>query len=101
MPASPPASAGALDEAATAHIHGHAEAVNRGLASLPLPQEPRALYEPVRYVLDGGGKRLRPVILLLAAEVFGAEPEEALPAALAVEVFHNFTLVHDDIMDRA
>jgi geranylgeranyl diphosphate synthase type II len=59
------------------------------------------LYEPIRYVLEGGGKRVRPTVLLLVAEAFGASVERALPAALAVEVFHNFTLVHDDIMDEA
>ncbi len=86
---------------AAEHVGRLTEAVNRGLAALPLPAEPAALYEPVRYVLDGGGKRLRPALLLLAAEVFDVPTERALPAALAVEVFHNFTLVHDDIMDHA
>ena len=86
----------------------HAEHVKRlgllvgeTLAGLVPLQEPRGLYEPARYVLAGQGKRLRPVLLLLAAEVFGVETQRALPAALAVEVFHNFTLVHDDIMDHA
>jgi geranylgeranyl diphosphate synthase type II len=55
----------------------------------------------VQYVLDGGGKRVRPTLLLLVAEAYGRSAETALPAALAVEVFHNFTLVHDDIMDEA
>jgi geranylgeranyl diphosphate synthase, type II len=59
------------------------------------------LYEPVRYVLTASGKRFRPVLLLLAAEASGSSSERALPAALAVEVFHNFTLVHDDIMDHS
>lgn len=75
--------------------------VNEALPALVSPKEPASLYEPVRYVLEGEGKRLRPVLLLLAAEVFGVEAERALPAALAVEVFHNFTLVHDDIVDHA
>ncbi|PSR02946.1 MAG: polyprenyl synthetase family protein [Bacteroidetes bacterium QS_8_68_28] len=77
------------------------ERVNNALAELELREEPALLYDPVRYVLGGDGKRLRPVLLLLAAEVFGAETEDALPAALAVEAFHNFTLVHDDVMDHA
>ncbi len=64
-------------------------------------QEPAGLYEPVIYTLDMGGKRLRPVMLLLACNLFSEEPEEALPAALAIEIFHNFTLLHDDIMDKA
>ncbi|MEM8599177.1 MAG: polyprenyl synthetase family protein [Bacteroidota bacterium] len=71
------------------------------LARLALPESPPVLYEPIRYVLSGGGKRLRPVLLSLTAEALGADPRDAMPAALAVEVFHNFTLVHDDIMDHA
>ncbi|MDZ7372374.1 MAG: polyprenyl synthetase family protein [candidate division KSB1 bacterium] len=59
-----------------------------------------SFYGPVRYILEGGGKRLRPVLVLLSAEAVGSPPEEALPCALAVELMHNFTLVHDDIMDR-
>ncbi len=87
--------------AAAAHVGRLTDRVDRALAALPLPEEPASLYEPVRYVLDGNGKRLRPALLLLAAEVFDVPAERALPAALAVEVFHNFTLVHDDIMDHA
>lgn len=64
-------------------------------------QEPQNLYEPNNYFLHIGGKRLRPVLLLMAAELFGADAEEAMPAALAIEYFHNFTLIHDDIMDNA
>jgi len=75
--------------------------VERGLAGLDLPAEPASLYDPVRYALASGGKRVRPVALLLAAEAFGGTRARALPAALAVETFHNFTLLHDDIMDRA
>ncbi|HMB91069.1 MAG TPA: polyprenyl synthetase family protein [Rhodothermales bacterium] len=83
------------------HVSQLRDLVNEALATLVPETEPASLYEPVRYVLDSGGKRLRPVLLLLAANVFGARPEQALRAALAVEVFHNFTLVHDDIMDHA
>ncbi len=75
--------------------------VEDALASLIPEQDPDILYAPARYVLSGGGKRLRPVLLLLTAEAFGARRQDAMPAALAVEVFHNFTLVHDDIMDNA
>lgn len=75
--------------------------VETALAALIPEQEPDILYAPARYVLSGGGKRLRPVLLLLTAEAFGATRQSAMPAALAVEVFHNFTLVHDDIMDNA
>jgi geranylgeranyl diphosphate synthase type II len=63
--------------------------------------QPSALYEPVNYILALGGKRLRPAVLLAAHQLFDNEVEKSLPAALAVEVFHNFSLVHDDIMDAA
>lgn len=64
-------------------------------------KEPQSLYEPITYILKLGGKRLRPVLTLLTAEIFETDYNEALNAALAVEVFHNFSLVHDDIMDDA
>ncbi len=64
-------------------------------------KEPRNLYEPIQYILSLGGKRMRPVLTLMSAEVFDANYQKALPAAMAVEVFHNFSLVHDDIMDAA
>ncbi|MCB0618785.1 MAG: polyprenyl synthetase family protein, partial [Saprospiraceae bacterium] len=67
----------------------------------PFAGQPPALYEPVNYILSLGGKRLRPAVVLMACHLFHEEEEAALPAALAVEVFHNFTLVHDDIMDEA
>ena len=63
--------------------------------------EPKNLYEPIIYILQLGGKRLRPVLTLMTAEIFGTSHKKALDAALAVEVFHNFTLIHDDIMDEA
>lgn len=64
-------------------------------------RDPKNLYEPIDYILGLGGKRMRPVLTLMAAEVFDVSFEKALPAATAVEVFHNFSLVHDDIMDDA
>jgi geranylgeranyl diphosphate synthase type II len=64
-------------------------------------RQPAGLYAPIDYSLGVGGKRLRPVLLLMAFNLFSDEIEKALPAALAVEVFHNFTLLHDDIMDKA
>ena len=64
-------------------------------------KEPKNLYEPIQYILELGGKRMRPILTLMSAEVFNADYKKALPAALAVEVFHNFSLVHDDIMDDA
>jgi geranylgeranyl diphosphate synthase, type II len=60
-----------------------------------------SLYEPVKYILSIGGKRMRPVLALMGANVFQEEAEAAIPAALGVEIFHNFTLLHDDIMDNA
>ena len=64
-------------------------------------RQPHNLYEPVDYILTLGGKRIRPLLLLMAADLIGNKAKYALPAALAVEVFHNFTLLHDDIMDEA
>jgi geranylgeranyl diphosphate synthase type II len=64
-------------------------------------KEPKNLYEPIHYILGLGGKRIRPVLTLMSAEVFDADYKKALPAAMAVEVFHNFSLIHDDIMDDA
>lgn len=64
-------------------------------------KEPKNLYEPITYILNLGGKRLRPVLVLMSAELFGGSYKKALDAALAIEVFHNFSLVHDDIMDDA
>lgn len=64
-------------------------------------KEPKNLYKPVEYILQLGGKRLRPVLALLSADAFGENPKKALDVALAIEVFHNFTLLHDDIMDEA
>lgn len=64
-------------------------------------KEPQNLYNPIHYILGLGGKRIRPVLTMMTAEIFNADYKLALPAALAVEVFHNFSLVHDDIMDDA
>lgn len=64
-------------------------------------QKPYNLYEPMQYILELGGKRIRPILTLIAADGFGGTSDKALAAAMAVEVFHNFTLLHDDIMDQA
>ena len=64
-------------------------------------KEPKNLYDPINYILELGGKRMRPVLTLMTAEIFDTKFKKALPAALAVEVFHNFSLIHDDIMDDA
>ena len=63
--------------------------------------EPKNLYEPIDYIIKLGGKRMRPILTLMAADIFSGEYKKAMSAALAVEVFHNFTLIHDDIMDDA
>ncbi|MBT8254609.1 MAG: polyprenyl synthetase family protein [Flavobacteriaceae bacterium] len=77
------------------------QAFNDHLADLHLDQEPSNLYQPIKYILELGGKRLRPVLTLMSSELFGGNHKQALNAALAIEVFHNFTLLHDDIMDDA
>jgi geranylgeranyl diphosphate synthase type II len=82
-------------------IYQYQEFLSDYLQSQYETKEPRNLYEPIHYILDLGGKRMRPVLTLMSAEVFDADYKKALPAALAVEVFHNFSLVHDDIMDDA
>lgn len=71
------------------------------LAHIPLPKEPRRLYDPIIYSMSGGGKRIRPALLLLSCDAFGGDVQGALPVAAAIEMFHNFTLLHDDIMDNA
>ena len=75
--------------------------INKALASENFKKQPEELYKPVEYILSLGGKRLRPVLLMMACEMFGGDIKRAIPAALGVEMFHNFSLVHDDIMDRA
>jgi geranylgeranyl diphosphate synthase type II len=77
------------------------QAVEEYLETFLKEQYPENLYAPVRYILEAGGKRLRPVFTLLVTEAYGMPFERSLPAAVALEVFHNFTLLHDDIMDRA
>ena len=64
-------------------------------------EQPRTLFEPVRYILGLGGKRLRPLLVLLSVDLFDGDPAMALSPAVAIEIFHNFSLVHDDLMDRA
>ena len=76
-------------------------AIENYLAQTEFPAEPELLYAPIGYSLAGGGKRLRPMLLMLSNGIFTDKIQHALPAAAAVEVFHNFTLLHDDIMDNA
>jgi geranylgeranyl diphosphate synthase type II len=82
-------------------IHQYQEFFIAYLESQTINKEPENLYGPIDYILRLGGKRMRPVLTLMTAEVFNTDYKKALPAAMAVEVFHNFSLVHDDIMDDA
>lgn len=75
--------------------------INQVIESLDWSNDPKGLYEPIGYTLASGGKRIRPTLAMIASSLFGGKEEEVLPAALALEVFHNFTLLHDDVMDRA
>ena len=75
--------------------------VNQGLESLSYNRKPTSLYEPIRYVLSLGGKRIRPVLMLLSYNLFKDNPETILMPALGLETYHNYTLLHDDLMDNA
>ncbi len=75
--------------------------VQSSIYELEIGSEPVELYDPIKYSLDAGGKRIRPVLVLAACNLFTDDVKVAIPPALAVEIFHNFTLLHDDIMDKA
>src|SRR5512147_2522597 len=75
--------------------------INSHLNEIELPELPSNLYEPVRYMLCLGAKRIRPSMVLMGCNVFSESVEQAIHPAMAIEVFHNFTLVHDDIMDKS
>ena len=77
------------------------ELVNSTIDALPYDRKPSALYDPIKYVLSLGGKRLRPVLMLMAYNMYREDVEHILMPAIAIETFHNFTLLHDDLMDRA
>ena len=77
------------------------DAFQSGLKKYLDKKSPENLYEPIQYILNLGGKRIRPLLVLMSADLFGHKYKEAVSAALAIEIFHNFTLVHDDIMDSA
>ena len=79
----------------------YTEYIELELTKVDFPKEPTNLYDPLRYFLTLGGKRIRPVMTLLGAELFGTPKEVVISQALSIEVFHNFTLIHDDIMDDA
>lgn len=75
--------------------------VNQAIAVIPYPNQPRRLYEPIAYHMALGGKRVRPVLTLMASDAMGGDTATAIDAALGIEMFHNFTLLHDDVMDNA
>ena len=77
------------------------EIINKAISEIPYPNEPKGLYSPIEYTLDCGGKRLRPMLVLAACEACGGQVSDAMSQALGIEMFHNFTLLHDDVMDRA
>ena len=75
--------------------------IETSISALPLDKEPSGLYAPIRYALEAGGKRLRPVLTLSVADALCGNPDRAISQAIGIEMFHNFTLLHDDVMDKA
>ena len=82
-------------------IAQYQDIVSSHFNAISTPKEPKGLYDPITYILSLGGKRLRPVLTLMTTEIFDVDYKKALNAATAIEVFHNFSLIHDDIMDDA
>ena len=82
-------------------LNRYSAVIEDAISKIDFPQTPNNLYDPLRYFLLLGGKRMRPILTLLGAEAFGKSFNNAIPAALSVELFHNFSLIHDDIMDEA
>ena len=85
------------------HIDQHTilEEIENALDSYVLPQEPAGLYDPIRYAMLTGGKRLRPMLAVAVANAMGGSTQQVINQAIGVEMFHNFTLLHDDVMDHA
>ena len=77
------------------------ERVNAAIENLPYPAQPAHLYEPISYTMALGGKRIRPVLMLLAYNLFKDDPESIIMPACGLETYHNYTLLHDDLMDNA
>ena len=82
-------------------INKYTEIVEKRIKNISLDKYPESLYEPIKYFYGLGGKRIRPALTMMSCEAFGCDPTKSLDAALSVETFHNFTLIHDDIMDSA
>jgi len=78
-----------------------AQIINKQIQSLNIYGEPHELYDPISYTLEGGGKRLRPALMMMSCEMYDGDINDTINPALGIEIFHNFTLLHDDIMDRA
>lgn len=81
--------------------HQYLKKIEHEIQKNPYLGSPQNLYDPLNYILGLGGKRIRPVLALMGCELYSGNTEKAIPSALAVEVFHNFSLIHDDIMDKA
>jgi geranylgeranyl diphosphate synthase type II len=101
-----PAAYGNIEAVATnkkrmKQLHELQDMISDAVKELNFPEYPAQLYEPLTYILSLGGKRMRPALLLMACDLFGGDVDAAIKPALAIEVFHNFTLMHDDIMDNA
>ena len=75
--------------------------IEEAIRSIPFDMKPATLYEPIRYALSVGGKRIRPLLVLLATDMFGKEVKVSMKPAIGIEIFHNFTLLHDDLMDNS
>ena len=82
-------------------ISEYVDIINSALDSIEYPKQPDSLYAPIRYELSLGGKRIRPVLMLLACDLFGGDINQAIKPAVGLEMFHNFTLLHDDVMDKS
>ena len=82
-------------------VSQYAQMIETSISALPLDKEPSGLYAPIRYALEAGGKRLRPVLTLSVADALCGNPDRAISQAIGIEMFHNFTLLHDDVMDKA
>ena len=82
-------------------VEQYIDIINKALINMSYSAEPSGLYAPVKYQLDMGGKRVRPLLALMACDMFGGDIDKVISPALGLEIFHNFTLLHDDVMDKA
>jgi geranylgeranyl diphosphate synthase type II len=82
-------------------LESYSQQIEKEISAFSFPLKPAHLYDPLRYFMTLGGKRMRPMLTLMSAKMFGKSMEDSLPAAMSVELFHNFSLIHDDIMDEA